>query len=78
MIYQELQQFEKAIEFHDKALKIRQKYDRTKDIAGSYNNLAICHKNLDELEKAEKYINLAIDYAKKQTNPDWFINFMIL
>lgn len=69
LIYQELQQFEKAIEFHDKALKIRLEYDRTKDMAGSYNNLAICYKNLGQLEKAEKYINLAIDYAKEANQP---------
>ena len=69
LIYQELQQFDKAIEFHKQALEIRQKHDRIKDIAGSYNNLAICHKNLDKLEQAEKYINLAIDNAKQANQP---------
>ena len=65
LIYQELNQYNKAIEYHNKALKIRLEDDRTKDIAGSYNNLAICYQNLNQLIEAEKYINLAIDYAKQ-------------
>ncbi len=75
LIYQELSQFEKAIEYHKKALAIRKKYDRTKDIAGSYNNLAICHKNLNDLNQAEKFIELAIEYAEKANQPRFFYQF---
>lgn len=75
LIYQELMQFEKAIEYHEKALAIRLKYDLTKDIAGSYNNMAICYKRFNDLEQAEKYIKLAIDYAEKADQPRLFYQY---
>ncbi|GGE31734.1 tetratricopeptide repeat-containing sensor histidine kinase [Psychroflexus planctonicus] len=75
LIYQELMQFEKAIEFHEKALAIRLKYDMTKDIAGSYNNMAICYKSFNDLDQAEKYIKLAIEFAEKADQPRLFYQF---
>ena len=69
LIYQELNQFKKATDFHEKALAIRLKYDLTKDIAKSYNNLGICHKNLSQLDKAKTYIQKAINYAKAADQP---------
>jgi len=69
LIYQELSQYKNAIEQHEKSLKIRIKYDRTKDIAQSYNNLAICYKSLNNLEKAEETIRKGIAYAEKAEQP---------
>ena len=69
LIYQELNQFKKATDFHEKALAIRLKYDLTKDIAKSYNNLGICYKNLSQLDKAKTYIQKAINYAKAADQP---------
>ena len=75
LIYQELDQFNKAIDFHEKALAIRSKYDLTKDIAKSYNNLGICHKNLSQLDKAKTYIQQAINYAKAADQPKIYLQF---
>jgi len=75
LIYQELNQFNKAIDFHEKALAIRLKYDLTKDIAKSYNNLGICHKNLSQLDEAKTYIQKAINYAKAANQPKIYHQF---
>ncbi len=75
LIYQELSQYEKAIEYHNKSLKIRQKYDMIKDIARSYNNLAVCHRNLGNLTMAEKSIKLAISFAEKSNQPKQYHKF---
>ena len=75
LIYQELNQFKKATDFHEKALAIRLKYDLTKDIAKSYNNLGICHKNLSQLDKAKTYIQKAINYAKAADQPKIYHQF---
>jgi signal transduction histidine kinase/Flp pilus assembly protein TadD len=75
LIYQELEQFEKAIDFHKEALEIRIKYDLTKNIAQSYNNLAICTKEIGDLDTAETYINLALDFAKKSNQPQMVYGF---
>jgi len=69
LIYQELEQYQKAVDYHSQALEIRIKFDLTKNIAQSYNNLAICTKELGALEKAEEYINSAIDFAQKSNQP---------
>jgi len=75
LIYQELNQFEKAISYHDKALAIRKKYDLAKDVAQSYNNLAICHKNLGKLDEGLRFINLAIDFSNKANQPILYYKF---
>ena len=48
---------------------IRIKNDRPKDIAQSYSNLAVCYLSLDDVDSAENYIKLAIDYAEQASQP---------
>jgi signal transduction histidine kinase len=69
LIYQELKQYKKAIPFHEKALDIRKKYNLDKDIAQSFNNLAICHQNTNDLNKAKDYIKQAIKFANTANQP---------
>lgn len=75
LIYQELKQYDRAIPYHEKSLEIRKEYDLDKDIAQSYNNLAICYQNTGDLKQAENYINQAIQYSKTASQPKLYHQF---
>ena len=53
LIYQEMELFEKAIPYHQKALKIRFERKYTQGEASSYNNLGICYKELNKIKEAK-------------------------
>lgn len=53
LIYQEMELFEKAIVYHQKALQIRSKRKFSQGEASSYNNLGICFKELKRIKDAK-------------------------
>ena len=65
LIYQEMYQWDKAIEYHDKSLTIREKHQLLNEIPASQNNLAICYKELGLYEKAEELALESLANAKE-------------
>ncbi|MCK5839658.1 MAG: tetratricopeptide repeat protein, partial [Bacteroidales bacterium] len=59
-VYYELDDFEKALSYYHESVSIRE-IDKTKFLARSYSNFALCYDRLDMLEESEKYHNLAIE-----------------
>lgn len=68
LIYQELNLFDKAISFHNKAYAIRLKDNLYKDQAMSLNNIGICWRYKKDNKKAILIFNKGIDVAKKSNN----------
>lgn len=75
LIYQEMELFEKAIPYHQKALKIRSDKKYNQGEASSYNNLGICFKNLNNLHEAKKSFENGILKANEaQDKTEYYIN----
>lgn len=68
LIYQELRQFHRAIQFHKAALNLRLDLNLTNDIAISNANLGLCYLELGEIKKSESYILKALNLADKAQN----------
>lgn len=66
LIYQELNDYPRALNYNLKALKLRIK-NRSKQINHSYNNIGICYKNLNQLDSALHYYQLGLE-AVQQTD----------
>ena len=62
-VHSDLENFEKAQEFHTKALEIRLKTfgPNHPDVANSYGNLGVIAQNSDEFEKAMEYYYSALE-----------------
>lgn len=65
LIYQEMELYEKAIPYHQKALKIRSARKYSQGEAASYNNLGICFKNLNQIKEAKNYFEKGLLKAKQ-------------
>ncbi|MCC5918996.1 MAG: tetratricopeptide repeat protein [Cryomorphaceae bacterium] len=63
LIHQEMQLYEKAIEFHEEALEIRLTLNNPFDLAISLANLGVCYKGLDDLPEAIRYYRESIEQA---------------
>src|SRR5690554_4108324 len=68
LIYQSLKQHNKAIDYHSRALEIREKLQLTNGQAISYANLGVCHQNLEQYDDAETYFIQAIKKAEEAQN----------
>lgn len=66
VIYQYTGAFEKALNYHLKAQKIRIANDDKKGIAGSHDNLGLAYFDLGEIEKALEHYNAALEIYKEQ------------
>ena len=68
-LHEELGDFEKAKEYHELALSIRQKKLGAENVqvATSYNNLGLVHEQLGDFEKAKEYHELALSIYQKKT-----------
>lgn len=65
LIYQEMELFEKAIPYHEKALKIRSERKYAQGEASSYNNLGICYKELNKIKEAKNAFENGIKKANE-------------
>lgn len=65
LIYQEMELYEKAIPYHQRALKIRTAKKRAQGEAASFNNLGICFKHLGDIQKAKTYFQKGIKKANE-------------
>ena len=74
LIYQEMELFEKAIPYHQKALKIRSEQKNSQGEASSFNNLGICYKNLNQLNEAKKYFEKGIQKANEAQDKTVYFN----
>lgn len=75
LIYQELKQFEKALENHQKALKIREEINLESEQAISLANIGVCYKNLLQYENAIDAYKKAIDLAKSANSMRNYYSF---
>lgn len=64
LIYQEMDLYEKAINYHEQALKKRIALNDENGQLASYNNLGICFENLLQYEKALNHYNKGVQLAK--------------
>lgn len=63
LIYQELKLEEKALKYHQRALKQRIQLNNLSGIARSYNNIGICFENLGRFGLAMNYFNKGLKVA---------------
>jgi signal transduction histidine kinase len=70
LVYQELKQYEKAIDYHLRAKKIRDKEGDLFGLTVSLNNLAICYKGLKDYENAILNFLDCIEKCKEVGNLD--------
>jgi tetratricopeptide (TPR) repeat protein len=65
-VYDYLGDYDKALEYHNKALEIRKEVlvENHPDTAGSYNNIGDVYANLGKYDKALKYHNKALEIFK--------------
>lgn len=63
LIYQEMELYEKAIPYHQRALKIRSARKHAQGEAASYNNLGICSKHLNHVNEAKSYFQKGLQKA---------------
>lgn len=64
LIYQELKQYEKALNNHKKALKIREEINLESEQAISQANIGVCYKNLSRYKESIESFKKAIKLAK--------------
>lgn len=65
LIYQEQDLYEKALEYHNKALALRRERKLNRYIPLSLNNIGICYSHIDSLDKAIEAYKEGIDLARK-------------
>lgn len=68
LIYQQQSLYEKALVYHEKALKIREKKKFRTKIPTSYINIAACYKHLDRIDDAITYYQKAADLSMEHQN----------
>ncbi|MBN2806747.1 MAG: sensor histidine kinase [Prolixibacteraceae bacterium] len=68
LIYQELEQYNKAIAYHQQALFIREELQLLNGMAISYANLGVCEIKLSHYDRAENFYTLAIENAEAAGN----------
>ena len=74
LIYQEMELYEKAIPYHQKALQIRIKRKHVQGEAASYNNLGICYTELKQISKAKEYFKLGLQKATEANDKVLYYN----
>lgn len=65
LIYQEMDLFEKAIEYHLKALEIREETQNFATQMASYNNLGVCYKELNNFNKSRESFQKSISLSNQ-------------
>lgn len=75
LIYQELKQYEKALEIHQKALKIREEINLESEQAISQANIGVCYKNLSLFKEAIEAYEKAIALAKSANSMRNYYSF---
>ena len=72
LVHNKLSDFERAKEYHQLALSIKQKKlgPENVDVATSYNNLGSVHEQLGDFEKAKEYHQLALSITQKKLGPE--------
>jgi signal transduction histidine kinase/tetratricopeptide (TPR) repeat protein len=68
LIYQELSQYDKAIEYHNSTMKIRESLNLPNDIAISFANLGVCFFKKKQYEKSLDYYKSAVSLVEKTNN----------
>ncbi|HTN47072.1 MAG TPA: sensor histidine kinase [Flavipsychrobacter sp.] len=68
LIYQEQELYEKALEYHHKALSLRRQRKINIAIPTSLNNIGICYSHLDSVDKAIATYKEAMEIARKNKN----------
>ena len=74
LIYQEMELFEKAIPYHQKALQIRSQRNYSQGEASSYNNLGICYKELNKINEAKTSFENGIQKANQAQDKTEYYN----
>lgn len=74
LIYQEMELYEKAIPYHQKALIIRSKRKHVQGEAASYNNLGICYTELKQISKAKECFKLGLQKATEANDKNLYYN----
>lgn len=74
LIYQDMELYEKAISYHQKALKIRSERKFSQGEASSYNNLGICYKELDKINEAKISFEKGIQKANEAQDKTEYYN----
>lgn len=75
LIYQELKQYIKALENHQKALKIREEINLKSEQAISQANIGVCYKNLFLYVEAIEAYKKAIELAKSANSMRHYYSF---
>jgi signal transduction histidine kinase len=75
LIYQEMNRFEKAIDYHKQSLGIRKTLNLINGQAISFANLGVCYQKMEQFNLAEKYFLNAIKKAQEAEN--WWIYFAL-
>lgn len=75
LIYQELKQYIKALENHQKALKIREEINLKSEQAISLANIGVCYKNLFLYVEAIEAYKKAIELAKSANSMRHYYSF---
>jgi signal transduction histidine kinase len=74
LIYQEMELYEKAIPYHQKALKIRSERKFSQGESSSYNNLGICYKELNKISEAKISFEKGIQKANEAQDKTEYYN----
>lgn len=74
LIYQEMELYEKAIPYHQRALKIRSARNYAQGEAASYNNLGICFKHLNKIKEAKSFFKKGIEKANETGDKALYYN----
>ncbi|MCR9182062.1 MAG: sensor histidine kinase [Flavobacteriaceae bacterium] len=75
LIYQELKQYEKALEIHQKALKIREEINLESEQAISLANMGVCFKSLSRFKESIQSYERAIALAKSANSMRHYYSF---
>lgn len=65
LVYQDMQLYEKAIPYHQKALQIRLEKNNVQGQSSSYLNLGLCFENLEKYKEAQKSFEKALEKSKE-------------
>ena len=71
-VHEQQGDFEKAKEYHELALSIRQKKlgPENVQVATSYGNLGLVYDKLSDFEKAKEYHKLALSIYQRKLGPE--------
>ncbi|MBL4655539.1 MAG: tetratricopeptide repeat protein [Bacteroidia bacterium] len=71
IIQKNLGNYETALDYYIKSLRMREKLGNQRSVAGSYNNIGIVYKNLKNYEQALAYYYKALEINKETNNKLW-------